>query len=325
MNRLRYYKRIFSAYIFCRKNSNLTFWHTNLKINAPEKINRLAYYYLDYTVKADYPGPFDTNGVPMLNYFGDVGIQYNPDAIAQYALGNYEKYLTNNDSQYKEIFLKQADWFKNNLHERANGIGVWEYNFDFEYFKPFKKPWHTSLAQGHGISVLVRAYLLTKESAYLAAADKAFLAFMYPTITDGGVKYIDQSKNVWFEEAIIDPPTHILNGFIWALWGINDYWLATQKPKARDCFNQGVITLEKNLALYDCGFWSCYDLAPTKIPNVASWYYHQLHIAQLQIMYYLTGNRFFSQFADKWRKYQASKLRRWSALGLKSIFKILYY
>jgi len=322
---INYYKRILTAYLINKKKGNLSFWHTKLKIGYRNNTSQLGGYYLDYTLKTKYPGPFDEKGVPMLNYFGDIGIQYNPDAIAQYALGYFEKYSENRDNAYKEIFLKQANWFVDNLRERDNGISVWEYNFDFEYFKKLKKPWYTSLGQGHGISVLVRAYLLTKKTIYLDTAKKAFLAFQYLTNVNGGVKYIDEHGCVWFEEAIINPPTHILNGFIWALWGIYDYWLTTKDGIAKNLFDEGVKTLKKNLHKYDKGFWSTYDLAKTELPGIASWYYHNLHIAQLKIMHKLTNEKVFLEYAEKWEKYQKNFFFKILALIYKVVFKVFYY
>ena len=32
--------------------------------------------------KANYNGHYDNNGIPLLNYHGDIGLQYNPIAIS---------------------------------------------------------------------------------------------------------------------------------------------------------------------------------------------------------------------------------------------------
>ena len=323
--KINYYKRILAAYFFNKKSSNLRFWHTEPKVNISVKIENLCRYYLDYSKKTEYPGPFDASGVPMLNYFGTIGVQYNPDSIAQYALGVYEQSLKNNDPRLKNIFLSQADWYVKNIQPRRQGIGVFVYDFDFEYYKTLKKPWYTSLGQGHGISVLLRAYLLTNDPKYLATAKTAFASFNYSTDVDGGVRFTDTNGDIWLEEAIVKPATHILNGFMWALWGVYDYWLVTKEPAALTLFNQCVETIERNLSRYDTGFWSRYDLAPTKIPCLASRYYHALHIAQLKVMYLLTGKLVFKQYAEKWESYQSSKFKRRLALNLKIIFKLLYY
>ena len=36
--------------------------------------------------KANYNGHYDNNGIPLLNYHGDIGLQYNPIAISQWSL-----------------------------------------------------------------------------------------------------------------------------------------------------------------------------------------------------------------------------------------------
>ena len=323
--RINYYGRIFNAYLVNKRRSNLSFWHTEIKVSAKEDIGTLNNYYLDYIPKTRYAGPFDENGVPVLNYLGKIGTQYNPDAIAQYALGYFEEYIRKPDDKLKDEFLRQAAWFVNNLSERENGVGVWEYNFDWEYFRKLKKPWYTSLGQGHGISVLARAYWLTKKSIFLNTADKAFLSFLNTIDVEGGVKYVDRDGFVWFEEAIVEPCTHILNGFIWALWGLYDYWLLTRRDTALVLFNEGIRTLEHNLYRYDNGFWSTYDLAKTRLPGIASWYYHNLHIAQLKVLHSLTNKEIFIRYADKWDGYRKIKFNRWLAFCWKSAFKLFYW
>ena len=52
----------------------------------------------------------------------------------------------------------------------------------------------------------------SKDPKYLDAARRAF---EHP-IHQGGVAFTDASGDLWFEEYIVCPPTHILNGFIWA-------------------------------------------------------------------------------------------------------------
>ena len=73
------------------------------------------------------------------------------------------------------------------------------------------------MAQGQGISVLMRALKETQNIKYQKAAQDAFQVFLVPT-DSGGVNYIDNDGNHWIEEYIVHPPTHILNGFIWGLY-----------------------------------------------------------------------------------------------------------
>ena len=99
--------------------------------------------------------------------------------------------------------------------------------------------------------------------------------------------------DIWFEEYIVSPPTHILNGFIWAAWGVYDFFLATKDKAAQELFTRAVDTLRKNLDGYDLGFWSLYEQSGTRLPMVASPFYHRLHVTQLRLMYRLTGDDVF--------------------------------
>ena len=86
-DRLRYYRRIFDAYLTPR-TSHLTFWHETPQLNPHAPVHELGEYYMLFLEKADSPGHHDASGIPMLNYRGRIGLQYNPIAIAQWGLGH---------------------------------------------------------------------------------------------------------------------------------------------------------------------------------------------------------------------------------------------
>ena len=219
-----------------------------------------------FAEKADYHGPYDASGIPQLDYHGHIGLQYNPIAIAQFGLGNYNLWKSGGDLSRRAKFFLIADWLGSHLEQNAHGLSVWNHHFDWEYRDTLKAPWYSALAQGQGISVLVRAYKESGEARYLEFARQAFASFQQP-IENGGVAFTDVAGDLWFEEYIVSPPTHILNGFIWALWGDHDYVLATRDDSAQDLFLRGVRTLVRNLDRYDLGFWSLYE---TQVP-VCQW------------------------------------------------------
>jgi hypothetical protein len=201
---------------------------------------------------------------------------------------------------------------------------LWSHLFDFEYFRTLKAPWHSGLAQGQGLSVLVRAYAETGKSQYVDAADHVYETLKLP-IAEGGVIYRDDEGHDWIEEYLVEPPTHILNGFIWALWGVYDYYLLTKKEEALKLFNSYVDIIVTNLPRYDSGFWSYYELTPQRVKCIASYFYHRLHIVQLRIMHEMNGHPDFLAYADKWLQYQDNPVYRCLALGYKVGFKLAYY
>lgn len=323
MSRIDYYNRIFSAYLTHNK-SHLTFWHDIPQINENFDADKIGEYYMHFFVKADFAGHFDNDGIPMLDYRGAIGLQYNPIAIAQYGLGNYNLYRLKGEQSRKLKFLKAGDWLINNLEKTSHGTKVWYHHFDWEYRNTLKAPWYSALSQGQGLSLLVRAHKETGNNLYIEAATEAFLSFKND-LKQGGVTYTDSRGHIWFEETIVDPPTHILNGFIWAIWGVYDYLLYTGLDEAKLLFNEAVRTLKNNLYQFDAGFWSLYEQSATCMKMIASPFYHDLHIVQLRVMYSLTKEQVFKHFADKWDGYRKNAIKKTAAIIYKSLFKLFYY
>ncbi len=323
LQKINYYRRVFRAYLVPGE-SQLSFWHDSAELNPRAPIGSLGEYFMNFAQKAQYTGPSDSDGVPKLNYHGSIGLQYNPIAIAQWGLGNFNLYKQGVREHSYRKFLLASDWLCSHLETNSHGISVWQHHFDWEYRSRLRAPWHSALAQGQGISLLVRAHAETRDQKYLDAATSAFRSFR-TSIGEGGVAFTDAHDDLWFEEYIVSPPTHILNGFMWALWGVYDYSVATGSPEARRLFAAGVKTVRANLHRYDLGFWSLYEQSGTRLPMIASPFYHRLHITQLRVMHRLTGEAIFAQFADRWQRYARSRSKRTRALCYKGAFKLCHY
>jgi hypothetical protein len=322
-SRANYYRRIVRAYLTPGR-SHLTFWHEVPQINQQARFDQLGPYYMQFAEKADYAADLDPTGIPMLNYRGVIGRQYNPIAIAQWGLGNYNCFVARQEPERRRKFLLAAGWLVAHLASNPRGVPVWLHHFDWEYRTTLKAPWYSALAQGQGLSLLVRAHRETSDARYLAAARQAFSALTLP-IKQGGTLYTDDHGDCWIEEYIVSPPTHILNGFIWAMWGVYDYALATGDSAARDLFAHTTRTLLQNLSLYDTGHWSLYEQSQTRLPMLASPFYHRLHIVQLKIMHQMTGENTFAVTAARWQQYAQSPANCTRALAHKALFKVLYY
>lgn len=78
-----------------------------------------------------------------------------------------------------------------------------------------QSPWSSAMAQGQAISVLLRAYQFTGKETYLESARIAMNAFYIP-LKDGGLKTSIKGGLLFFDEYPANPPTRVLNGFIFA-------------------------------------------------------------------------------------------------------------
>lgn len=74
--------------------------------------------------------------------------------------------------------------------------------------------------------------------------------------------------------------------------------LDKQKLYYDELFNQILNSLKTNLVKWDKWNWSYYDLEK----NPSSYYYHLLHIKQLNILFLLTGDNFFKNVSDNWNR-----------------------
>ena len=98
--------------------------------------------------KAAYAGPYDAAGIPLLNYHGKIGLQYNPIAISQWGLGNFNLFLRSRDAECRRKALAAANWLVKHWQANSFDVPVWNHLFDWEYRTPLKAPWYSGLAQG---------------------------------------------------------------------------------------------------------------------------------------------------------------------------------
>jgi len=293
------------------------------RLTVPDDL--LRGYYLDFSRDADYSGPYDSQGIPLLDYHGVIGLRYNPWSIGHYALASLQKYIQTRNKKYYDHFLKCAQWFANNAEFRENGSAVWIYRYSL--VNVHATPWISALAQSHAISVLLSAFLLTEDYGFLDIAQKAFIPFTL-SITNGGVLTRDTEGYIFFEEdsSLLIP--HVLNGFIFAMFGIYDYATITKNEEAWKLWNWGLDTLQRYLGYYDIGYFSLYNLHKPmnrRIKNASSLFYHLVHIRQLQALFFLTDECIFMNYASKWTAYSENTLCRFRAYIHKAIFKLLIY
>jgi len=241
---------------------------------------------------------FDKEGIPIVDYGEKIGIQYNPVTVSQYALAQYQAYLRMNRETFKERFLSQANWLVRNAQQKGN-FTVWEYCFNWSDFRA-TAPFVSAMAQGEGLSVLARAYLLTRNVTYIEVAETSMKSFEVE-MNLGGVRYTDYS-GIWFEEyADTDTPSSkVLNGFIFSLLGLYEYSFVTNSSTGYALFREGIQTLLANLNRYDTGSWSLYDLLHH---NLASLDYHKLHVELLKTLHEITNFDTFQFYSDKFQSY----------------------
>jgi hypothetical protein len=124
------------------------------------------------------------------------------------------------------------------------------------------------------------------------------------------------------EEYPTQPASFVLNGALFALWGLRDVGLALGDAGALTAFEEGVDALAGNIERWDTGRWSRYDLFPHRVTNVASRAYHELHVAQLEAMHELAPRPELLAAAERFAGYAGSPPARASAFARKALFRL---
>ena len=320
--RVAYLARVLRVYAH-RSSGPLSFWYERPELNE-RAFGDGSEYFMRFAGKARYQGPFDADGIPLLDYQGDIGRQYNPIAIAQYGLARFNAWSATRATADRDAWTAVADWLTREMRPNRHGVRVWMHDFNWPYKQLLQAPWYSGLAQGNGLSLLVRAAQETGDARYTEAAHMAFEPLRLD-VTQGGVLVTDERDDVWIEEYIVERPSHILNGFIWALWGVYDYAEWSGRAEARTLWNTCVGTLTRRLDDFDTGWWSLYEAPDAGREMLASRYYHTLHITQLQVMHRLTGLDAFAERATRFQAFLDRPSNRVHAFARKAMFKLRHY
>jgi hypothetical protein len=262
-----------------------------------------GYYVSNPTLKERVEGrqysdpPFDSEGIPLINYGYRrwAGMpdrpQYNATTISQWALFNFDQWVDHRTSQHRDTFLRMADWLRE--HQRSDG--AWPNDFPLPQYD--RAPgWISAMYQGQAMSVLIRAHALTDASRYLEAAELAGQPLLR-SWEEGGALSRDES-GTWLEEVPEEEPSHILNGMIFAMYGLRDHHLMTGAEWSRSLFDECVETLASNIHRYERDGVVFYEIKRETPVNDS--HYMLLQIQQVRTLYDITGRTSFRDAADTW-------------------------
>ncbi|HQI41314.1 MAG: hypothetical protein B6D44_02240 [Ignavibacteriales bacterium UTCHB2] len=294
------------------------YWNSITPCSIQNKPTELGRYYLDFSKKLKYTGPFNDSGIPLYSYKGRELIEH-PTVISQYAFGVYEELLKSNflnKDLYKKFFVL-ADWFVENAAVVKDGKGWW---IKIKYYSEYKMAdsWISAMAQGQAISVLTRAARLSNRLIYASTAVEALKPFNY-SVAEGGLVNYFNGISVYEECPTPHKPMAVLNGWIFSLFGLYDLYLYNSNQNAKDLFYEGIDSLKRILKYYDIGNWTQYYLFDYPKVYYASLTYHILATEQLKAIYYLTGDQYFLNIYIKWNKYSESFVNKTKALFNKVI------
>jgi heparosan-N-sulfate-glucuronate 5-epimerase len=271
-------------------------------VDDAQQPGTLRYYVYSRSLFRDHLSNDDA-GVVVCDYRAQ-GRQYNPAFIAWCALMCLEDYCREPLPDYLTSFNIQVQWLKASAITRPDGTTVWPYNFDWQEGRcRLKAPWISAMSQGLGISVLVRAFRLTRDAGLLSLCERSARVFEN-SIEHGGVR-TRKENHVLYEEYPGYPLPRILDGFLFSLLGLHDLAQELRDGKVRRLFEEGIDGLKFKLADWDYrGKWSWYGTHGYLCPP----HYHRLNGSLIRTLARLTGDPLLARYGEQWLRLRLSRL-----------------
>lgn len=240
----------------------------------------------------------DQEGVVVYVYDGRW--YYNPVQIAQRGMWFGDNYRRSRDPRYLERSEAHARRLIDDAVE-VEGALYFPYHFNFRLQGNAKQvmesPWYSGMAQGQALSLFLRLHEWTGREEYREAADGVMASFSrvygdtYPYTTR-----LDCEGYYWIEEYPMEVSTQTLNGFIFAMWGVYEYWRATGDEEAERIVRASLATLKRYLPEFrEPGRPSYYCLKHRAQYPI----YHTYHVQQLLYVHRLSGDPYFEQMAGE--------------------------
>jgi heparosan-N-sulfate-glucuronate 5-epimerase len=290
-----------------RKLSALSAW-TNFSLPAGQHVSSGAVrgYYLDFTSKADNPTSPPSWELPAMPI--------------QWGLGCYEHYLGGAGEEWLARALSVCDHLVRDQETGGRHDGGWLHRTPLPHTYHLPAPWLSALPQGQGASLLVRLFTETGDERFADAASRALRPMRQPVAAGGLLASLDGGG--FPEEYPTEPPSFVLNGALFAWWGVYDVALALGDAAWMKAFDQAIDDLARSLHRWDLGYWSRYDLFPHSVVNVATLAYHVLHIAQLRATHALAPRPQLEEVAQRFERYAGSRTKSAHALARKVGFRV---
>ncbi|TFV96809.1 cell wall-binding repeat-containing protein [Leifsonia flava] len=277
----------------------LTPWTLNAQAAAPYS-DRPPVNVADPSIKLDSTGL-------RIYLRRDTGARADhPVAYAQYGISALMEYERTGKKVWLDRAVRQGKRLID-LHTERNGAWWYPYSFPWTYYeRTISAPWYSGMAQGQALSLFVRLAEETGEKRWNTAADRTWTSFSQAKAGKAPSSTLVIDNHLYFEEYAGDqPPLLVLNGQIFAMFGLYDYWRHTGNPEAARYFTGGATTvLERMMPLVRVKGGVSYYCVQATYCHSPLWQnqtYHVIHSWQLDTLARLTGDADFTVWADRLR------------------------
>jgi hypothetical protein len=222
--------------------------------------------------------------------------------------------------EWRRLAHEVCDWLVADQVSEGDLTGAWLHREPFMHTYRLEPPWLSAMAQGQGASLLAQVAAAGGDERYAEAARRA-VGPLQVDVERGGVLTTLRGHD-FYEEYPTRPGSYVLNGVIFTLWGLLDLWRRLGDDAARPPYQAGLDMLEDCLHLWDAGYWSRYDLFPHPVVNLASSFYHSLHVNQLTALQHLSPRPGMDAALARFAEYRQHPANTRRVLARKVLFRL---
>lgn len=280
--------------------------------------NPLSGYYNDLTLEVRAASPID-GAERLRKLIAEPRVNFT--SVAQLGIGAWQ--LAKSEPTWLKVTSAAAHWLAGQLDDSGQLVVPWAMSHTYE----LEPPWISAMTQGEAVSLFLRAAPEDDSPHELfSATARAVIPLLDPS------PVITQTpEGPVLQEYPTNPPAHVLNGWIFGLWGLYDlstmgeteFISADLARRTASAFEEGVSALATRLPRYDAWGWSRYDLFPHPIVHVASPFYHRLHIEQLLATNELAPDPRLQEMATRWERSSRSPVAQAAAVSRKVAFRMI--
>lgn len=237
----------------------------------------------------------------------------HPVVYAQYGISALMEYERTGNPVWLNRAIRNADRL---VQIRTEREGAWWYPYPFSWSyidRTLSAPWWSAMGQGQALSLFVRLADATGQAKWQTAADRTWQTFTQAWSEKEPWARVIIDGHLYLEEYAGDvAPLLVLNGQIFAIFGLYDYWAATGSPDAARVLDGAATTVLEMMPRVrnpgDVSFY-CGHADYCRQPYWQNRKYHEIHSWQLATLGTITDDERFDEWADLLRSDWAPTLR----------------
>lgn len=221
--------------------------------------------------------------------------QYGISALLEYERTGQQVWLDRAERQAEGLIAMRA----------VSGDAWWfPYGFAWTYYdRTLAAPWWSAMAQGQALSLFTRLAQASDDTRWERAAQSTWRSFLQGRSTSHPWSSVIIDGSLYLEEyAGGQPPLQVLNGQLFAAFGLYDYWRWTGDAEVARLLDGSLTTvLEMMPKIRVPGGVSVYCAQSNYCERWHHEKYHVIHSWQLDTAARLTGDARFAEWAAQLR------------------------